>query len=137
MQLIDLIVASLTDDPILRKSCLILTGSQETLYKIQDGKVELCHELRTLHEEADVVIVNHLIWAVRDENPATNVLVNCDDTDMFVLLVHYYSKLILTCCLMMQGPVKGRKRIDVGLTVVQIKEQWLHVMESIPSHDSR
>ena len=123
MQLIDLIVASLTDDPILSKSCLILTGSQETPYKIQDGKVELCHELRTLHEESDVVIINQLIWAVRDENPATNVLVKCDDTDVFVLLVHYYSKLNLTCCLMMQGPVKGRKLIDIGLTVVQIREK--------------
>ena len=88
VQLIDLIVASLTDDPILSKSCLILTVSQETPYKIQDGKVELCHELRTLHEESDVVIINQLIWAVRDENPATNVLVKCDDTDVFVLLVH-------------------------------------------------
>ena len=126
VQLIDLIVASLTDDPILSKSCLILTGSQETPYKIQDGKVELCHELRTLHEESDVVIINQLIWAVRDENPATNVLVKCDDTDVFVLLVHYYSKLNLpnlTCCLMMQGPVKGRKLIDIGLTVVQIREK--------------
>ena len=87
VQLIDLIVASLTEDPILSKSCLILTGSQETPYKIQDGKVELCHELRTLHEEADVVIINQLIWAVRDENPATNVLVKCDDTDVFVRIV--------------------------------------------------
>ena len=113
----------MTDDPILSKSCLILTGSQETPYKIQDGKVELCHELRTLHEEADVVIVNRLIWAVRDENPATNVLVKCDDTDVFVLLVHYYSKLNRTCCLMMQGPVKGRKLIDIGLTVVRIREK--------------
>ena len=113
----------MTDDPILSKSWLILTGSQETPYKIQDGKVELCHELRTLHKEADVVIVNQLIWAVRDENPATNVLVKCDDTDVFVLLVHYYSKLNLTCCLMMQGPVKGRKLIDVGLTVVRIREK--------------
>ena len=121
VQLIDLIVASLTDDPILSKSCLILTGSQETPYKIQDGKVELCPELRTLHAEADVVIINQLIWAVRDENPATNVLVKCDDTDVFVLLVHYYSKLNLTCCLMMQGPVKGRKLIDIGLTVVRIR----------------
>ena len=64
VQLIDLIVASLTDDPILSKSCLILTRSQETPYKIQDGKVELCHELRTLHEEADVVIINQLIESV-------------------------------------------------------------------------
>ena len=87
VQLIDLIVASLTDDPILSKSCLILTGSQETPYKIQDGKVEMCHGLITLHEEADVVIINQLIWAVRDDNPATNVLVKCDDTDVFVLLV--------------------------------------------------
>ena len=63
------------------------------------------------------------IWAVRDENPATNVLVKCDDTDVFVLLVHYYSKLNLTCCLMMQGPVKGRKLIDIGLTVVRIREK--------------
>ena len=76
-----------------------MTGSQETPYKIQDGKVELFHELRTLHEEADVVIVNQLIWAVRDENPATNVLVKCDDTDVFVLLVHYYSKLTLPAAL--------------------------------------
>ena len=47
----------------------------------------MTHELRTLHEESDVVIINQLIWAVRDENPATNVLVKCDDTDVFVLLV--------------------------------------------------
>ena len=70
-----------------------------------------------------MVIVNQLIWAVRDENPATNVLVKCDDTDVFVLLVDYYSKLNLTCCLMMQGPVKGRKLIDIGLTVVRIREK--------------
>ena len=39
VQLINLIVASLTDDPILSNSCLILTGSQETPYKIQDAKM--------------------------------------------------------------------------------------------------
>ena len=69
------------------------------------------------------MIINQLIWAIRDENPATNVLVKCGDTDVFVLLVHYHSKLNLTCCLMMQGPVKGRKLIDIGLTVVRIREK--------------
>ena len=79
-----------------------------------------------------MVIVNQLIWAVRDENPATNVLLKCDDTDVFVLLVHYYSKLNLTCCLMMQGPVEGRKLIDIGLTVVRNTDQTQREAENQP-----
>ena len=41
VQLIDLIVSSLTDSPILSKNCLVVTGSKETPYKIQDGVATL------------------------------------------------------------------------------------------------
>ena len=52
VQLIDLIVNSLKEKPILSKSLLMLTGSEKTPYKIQDGLVSLFPSLNTTHEEA-------------------------------------------------------------------------------------
>ena len=122
VQLINLIVSSLQEDPIISKNCLILTGSAEVPYKIQDGIVTQYHLLRTSNEEADVIIVNQLLWAVRDKE-AANVLIVCDDTDVFILLLHYYCQEGLRCCVMMQGPNKGRKLIDIGMNAAHIKEK--------------
>ena len=120
VQLIDLIVNSLKEKPILSKSLLMLTGSEKTPYKIQDGLVSLFPSLNTTHEEADIIIVNQLLWAVK-EKPTAGVMVICEDTDVFILLVHYYSKEEMKCQLYMKGPSIDRKLINIKKTVLSTR----------------
>ena len=120
VQLIDLIVSSLTDSPILSKSCLVVTGSKETQYKIRDGVVTPFPSLNITHEEADIIIINQLLWVVK-EKPQARVLVICDDTDVFVLLTHYYTTEKMECQLFTQGPTRGRKLISIQGTALNTR----------------
>ena len=72
------------------------------------------NDLQNTHEEADVVMVNQMVpVAVRD---ASNISVVCDDTDVLVLLVHFYCKLKLVCGITMKSPIVGRDVIDIKAT---------------------
>jgi len=46
-------------------------------------------ELYCTHEEADTIIILHTTNLARSD---TRVIIGCDDTDVLVLLLHYYSK---------------------------------------------
>ena len=122
IQLINLIVTSLTENPILSRNILILTGLEETPYMIQGGEVIPFVPLRTSHEEADVIIVNQLLWAVKD-NHSARVLVVCDDTDVMILLLYYYSKEELTCTLLMKGPTRDRKVINIKNAALKARNE--------------
>ena len=116
VQLIDLIVSSLTDSPILSKSCLVVTGSKETQYKIRDGVVTPFPSLNITHEEADIIIINQLLWVVKDK-PQARVLVICDDTDVFVLLLHFYFFLSRKSAVVMEGTSASQASVVNGATV--------------------
>jgi len=69
----------------------------------------------TTHEEADVVLVQQMLTVSR-ENPA-GITVVSDDTDVFVLLLHYYLEDGLTLLVSMESPIKDRVVVDIGKTV--------------------
>ena len=63
MQLTDLILQSLQEDPIVSRQKLVVTVLNETI-QIHDGVVTELALLLTSHEEADVFIINLLLWVV-------------------------------------------------------------------------
>jgi len=69
----------------------------------------------TTHEEADVVLVQQML-TVLTENPA-GITVVWDDTDVFVLLLHYYLEYGLTLLVTMESPIKDRVVVDIDETV--------------------
>jgi hypothetical protein len=40
----------------------------------------------------------------------------CEDTDVYVLHMHFYAKLNLSCCFTMEGPSAEQTTIGVGAT---------------------
>ena len=54
MQLTNLIVKNRTEDPIVSKQKLVITGLEDVPLCIQDGLVTELTELKTTHEEADL-----------------------------------------------------------------------------------
>ena len=63
MQLTDLILQSLQEDPIVSRQKLVVTVLNDTI-QIHDGVVTELALLKTSHEEADVFIINQLLWVV-------------------------------------------------------------------------
>ncbi|KAJ8375438.1 hypothetical protein SKAU_G00060180 [Synaphobranchus kaupii] len=83
MQLIDLIcedMASHKDDFTQHK--LVLTGRDPV--EINSGVIIKCQDMKTTEEEADTMIVQQVA-----EVKTKKVLVVADDTDIFVLLLHF------------------------------------------------
>ncbi len=44
------------------------------------------------------------------------ITVVCDDTDVFLLLVHHYAVQQMTCTVIMEGTSSGRTVVDIGET---------------------
>ena len=84
-----------------------------TLYQLSlnnDGVVFSREDVITSHEEADVIIIHQMVKAAASGVKIINIV--CEDTDVFVLLLHFYTKLNLTCHLTMEGP--SAERTTVG-----------------------
>ena len=79
------------------------------------------------HEEADVIIVNQVMSAARQGYKSINIV--CDDTDVFVLLVHFYETLNITSeLLMVPTSAKTRNVSNIGVTVRKHQEIVPHVL---------
>ena len=86
--------------------------------------------METNHEEADNIIVIQVSMCAR-QNVCSGITVICDDTDVFVLLLHYYHKMKLQNLILMESPIKGRAVIDIPKTV----EKHVGIVENIlPAH---
>ena len=57
----------------------------------------------------------------------TELTVVCDDTDVFVLLLHYYHKAELANTVLMESKIKGRIVIDIVKTV----EKQAYIVDEI------
>ena len=64
MQLTDLILQSLQEDSIVSRQKLVVTGLNDTPIQIHNGVVTELILLKTSHEEADVIMINQLLWVV-------------------------------------------------------------------------
>ena len=75
MQLTDLILQSLQEDPIVSRQKLVVTGLNDTIH-IHNGVVTELALLKTSHEEADVIMINQLLWVVATSSTTKSVKVN-------------------------------------------------------------
>ena len=64
---------------------------------------------------ADIVITQQMVKLAANGTPSIDVI--CDDTDVFVLLVHFFAQEQLICDLVMSGTSSARTVIDIKATV--------------------
>ena len=73
--------------------------------------------MKTTHEEANTILFQQTSRITNG-----NVLIVADDTDIFVLLLHFRYKGNLQCHIFMSSPVAGRALIDIDETIEKHKD---------------
>jgi hypothetical protein len=124
IQLIDILCHQLAkaDDHVNTKLYkLVVTGPTPSPFLIDKGVKRDRYDLWMLHEEADIIIVQQVIYAATKGARSVNVL--CDDTDVLVglLLMYHYKVQHLECQLTMQSTNGNRTVIDVVESVKSTK----------------
>ena len=88
---------------------------------VTDAPVQITHDLKinrqnlsSSHEEADVISAQ-LAAAMSLEDQSVCVI--CDDTDVFVLLVHFYNRMcLIQAPMIMASPARDRVVTDIDST---------------------
>ena len=70
------------------------------------------------HEEADVSMISYMKLAL-DQN-VESILIVCDDTDVFVLLLHFFWKWKPAASIHMKRMVDEKKTIDINATAMNL-----------------
>ena len=119
-QLIEIIVCQLTEILQTRNFmyCLLITAKDAVPIELKDGELAYKEEWSVHHEEADVIITQQAMKAIL-ERKVDNVRFISDDTDVFILLVHFHWKYKLSMKLTMEATRGERTIIDVGKTVAK------------------
>ena len=94
---------------------LVVTGRLPIPTEVCNGLQILRPDLKTMHEEADVIIPHQVVYLA--SLGCCSIKVIRDDTDVFVLLVHYYAKKKLTSTLPMKHTSQGCSSANIGTTV--------------------
>ena len=103
----------------------MITGLEDVPLCIQDGLVTELTELKTNHEEADFVMINQMLWTSAT-NPSSSIKIQCDDTDVFALMVHYVHKYQLKNTVLIEASKSGRQVIDIHLSIKKmVSAAWL------------
>ena len=93
---------------------LLTTGEGDPV-EITRGRVIPRSDIFTSHEKTDIIIIQQTFVAV--EQGAECLSVMADDTDVYILLLHYYNQKELNIPMFMEFPVHGRQTIDIKPTV--------------------
>ena len=88
MQLIEMAKSDLMDNLPSAPNKLVITSQQDEPEQLLLGTRTLRPDLRSTHEEADVIIPHQVSAALTDGKSSIKVF--CEDTDDFVLLCHCY-----------------------------------------------
>ena len=117
IQIINLLCDALMDrfQQLATDKELVITGSDPVPYSIQRGKHQRRMDLKVTHEEADVIIANHVVHIARQTHKTIHVI--CDDTDVFVLLVHFVASEGLRSKIFLVPTRPTRNTINIGATV--------------------
>ena len=128
VQIIDLLCDALVDrfQKVATDRELVITGSNPVPYSIQKGKLLRRTDLKVTHEEADVIIAHHAVHIARQTQNTINVI--CDDTDVFVLLVHFVASEGIRNSIFLVPTRPSRNAIDIGATVNQNAEIVKYVL---------
>ena len=95
---------------------LIITGLDicDVPFQVFMNTVSNVDDLRSTQEEADVIIIHQLLHAIKNfESPITVI---CDDTDVFLLLLHFYKIKGLKNNVYIEETSKERKVISINGT---------------------
>ena len=103
-----------------------MTGAKAVPQEIHTGVFINRQDLCTTLENADVIILQQLIYAATQG--VDNMTVVCDDKDVFVLILHYHYHKKLTCYMMMEATNKERSIIDIAATVKKHCEMVPHLV---------
>ena len=116
IQLISLICDYLVEHPniIPPGRTLLVTGAKPTPLEISGGGVTERMQLKTTHEEADVIVVQQAIRLASFGKQSIHIV--ADDTDIFTLLLHYFKAQNLTCNLLMIATSPSRTSVDIKAT---------------------
>lgn len=95
---------------------MIITGPTASTQSCSGSSVER-DDLTNTHEEADSIIIHQLKVAI-DEG-AQCVKIICDDTDVFILLMHYYHLFKWNCDVLMVGTSGERRVISIQEAINQ------------------
>ena len=102
---------------VTKTHTLTVAGVRDVSVEITDGLRIDRHDLRSTHEDDDILFAQH---AISLSLLGKYVRVVCDDTDVFVLLVHYYNnrcKCSNSAPMIISSPAKERAVIYFRATV--------------------
>ena len=119
-QLIDLIIENLQLQKEIFKDFqhkLVVTGRDTIPLEIDREGVRFREEMKNNQEEADVIMLHQMLCILKENSMNANIRVISDDTDVFVLLLHFYKQLHLTCQIVMEATSRGKKCIDIKASV--------------------
>ena len=107
-QLINIICEELQNDKdfidsFSHEHTLLITGEGDPV-EITRGRVIPGPDISISHEEADNIIIQQTFMAV--ELGAECLSVMADDTDVYILLLHYYNQKELNIPMFMESPVQ-------------------------------
>jgi len=108
---------------------LVITGPDPIPLEIHDGVARHRTDLTTTHEEADVIIAQQMTYLGLEGVKSIHVI--SDDTDVMVLLLHFYTLKKLSCNLLMVGTSHSRASVDIKATA---KEHTDYVPQILAAH---
>ena len=114
VQLIQLIINDFLENPksLHYKHKLVVTGPDPDPFEISNGIIKFRSDLRTFHEEADTILIHQVSLF-----GSGKVIVVADDTDVFVLLVHFIFSGDIKASVVMQPTSCETNVIDINATV--------------------
>ena len=107
----------------------IVSGPDDVPIKMSSGPTEpeQWEDLRNSHEEADTIIIYHMVESVRNCG-AKSIHIKSSDTDVFVLLCHFTWALNLNADIFMIPLSQKTKPIDICQTVIQNQAVMPHLL---------
>ena len=134
-QLMDIICTELIQDESFHREHVqehkfVIIGQEKTPVEIRNGGLIIHRrDMDTTHEEADIIIVQQMLMIAKEK--PTGITVLSDDTDVFMLLLHYYLEDGLQMLVTMESPIKERVVVDIGKTVDKHRDI---IPEILPAH---
>ena len=90
-QLIDLICQYLVNHIVINQTKLVITGKDPTPVQVWIHGTVKRQDLKTHHEDADVIIIHHLVHFASAASDDAHIKVICDYTDVFVLSIPFFT----------------------------------------------
>ena len=129
IQVIHLIAKYIISETVNTFDCgrLFVTSADKVLALVWNGIQTKEIDVRTTHEEADIIVVKQCYGAV--SNGCSSVKVISDDMDVFVLLAFFYLQWICKVPIFMKSSHVSRTVVDIVATV----NKWPQIIPMLPA----